>query len=191
MKIVILDAQGGGIGKQIVSALKKRYPEQYITAESAADCGGDERAGDGSDAPRGGRPSGDGRKRRRGMRRDGGFDSLPDWHGAVRRDAGRSDREHGAGGRAQQGAQDSAAGEQMPSHGCGNSKNEYGRSRCQGGGRNRGAGFGGFRLKRIDLFVTQGFRLCGGEQRAMKTDEVCDRPLETFGFASHVTGRWR
>ena len=28
----MIDAQGGGIGKQIVSALKKRYPEQYITA---------------------------------------------------------------------------------------------------------------------------------------------------------------
>ena len=30
----------------------------------------------------------------------------------------------------------------------------------------------------------QGFRLCGGDQRAMKTDEVCDRPLETFGAFS-------
>ena len=29
--------------------------------------------------------------------------------------------------------------------------------------------------------IMQGFRLCGGDQRAMKTDEVCDRPLETFG----------
>ena len=27
----------------------------------------------------------------------------------------------------------------------------------------------------------RGFRRCGGDQRAMKTDEVCDRPLETFG----------
>ncbi len=27
----------------------------------------------------------------------------------------------------------------------------------------------------------QGFRLCGGDEGAMKTDEVCDRPLETFG----------
>jgi len=27
----------------------------------------------------------------------------------------------------------------------------------------------------------QGFRACGRDQRAMKTDEVCDRPLETFG----------
>ena len=28
---------------------------------------------------------------------------------------------------------------------------------------------------------TQGFRLCGGESGAMKTGEVCGRPLETFG----------
>ena len=33
MNILVIDVQGGGIGKQIVSALKKRYPEQYITAE--------------------------------------------------------------------------------------------------------------------------------------------------------------
>lgn len=32
MNILVIDAQGGGIGKQIVGALKKRYPEQYITA---------------------------------------------------------------------------------------------------------------------------------------------------------------
>ena len=32
MNILVIDAQGGGIGKQMVSALKKRYPEQYITA---------------------------------------------------------------------------------------------------------------------------------------------------------------
>lgn len=32
MNVLVIDAQGGGIGKQIVSALKKRYPEQYITA---------------------------------------------------------------------------------------------------------------------------------------------------------------
>lgn len=30
-------------------------------------------------------------------------------------------------------------------------------------------------------FCLQGLRLCGGDQRAMKTGEVCDRPLETFG----------
>ena len=34
------------------------------------------------------------------------------------------------------------------------------------------------------LIVAEGFRLCGGDQRAMKTDEVCDRPLETFGAAT-------
>ena len=27
-------------------------------------------------------------------------------------------------------------------------------------------------------------RLCGGDQRAMKTDEVCDHCLETFGAAT-------
>ena len=27
----------------------------------------------------------------------------------------------------------------------------------------------------------QGFRLCGGDEGAMKTDEVCDRPLDPFG----------
>ena len=32
MNILVIDAQGGGIGKQIVGALKKRYPEQHITA---------------------------------------------------------------------------------------------------------------------------------------------------------------
>lgn len=32
MNILVIDAQGGGIGKQIVSALKKHYPEQYIIA---------------------------------------------------------------------------------------------------------------------------------------------------------------
>lgn len=32
MNILVIDAQGGGIGKQIVSAVKKHYPEQYITA---------------------------------------------------------------------------------------------------------------------------------------------------------------
>jgi len=33
-------------------------------------------------------------------------------------------------------------------------------------------------------FRKQGFRACGSDQRAMKTDEVCDRPLETFGTAT-------
>ena len=32
MKILIIDAQGGGIGKQVVSALKNRLPENEITA---------------------------------------------------------------------------------------------------------------------------------------------------------------
>ncbi len=32
MNILVIDAQGGGIGKQIISALKKHYPEQHITA---------------------------------------------------------------------------------------------------------------------------------------------------------------
>ena len=34
------------------------------------------------------------------------------------------------------------------------------------------------------LLRKQGFRACGRDQRAMKTDEVCDRPLETFGAAT-------
>lgn len=34
------------------------------------------------------------------------------------------------------------------------------------------------------LFRKQGFRLCGGDKRAMETDEVCDRPLETLGAHS-------
>ena len=33
------------------------------------------------------------------------------------------------------------------------------------------------------VFV-QGFRLCGGDKGAMKTDEVCGRPLDPFAFAS-------
>ena len=32
MKILIIDAQGGGIGKQVVSAIKNRFPENEITA---------------------------------------------------------------------------------------------------------------------------------------------------------------
>ena len=32
MKILIIDAQGGGIGMQVVSALKNRFPENEITA---------------------------------------------------------------------------------------------------------------------------------------------------------------
>ena len=32
MNILIIDAQGGGLGKQIVSAIKKTYPDMTITA---------------------------------------------------------------------------------------------------------------------------------------------------------------
>lgn len=32
MNILVVDAQGGGIGKQVVSAIKKRFPEVEITA---------------------------------------------------------------------------------------------------------------------------------------------------------------
>ncbi|MGN1167642.1 MAG: DUF3842 family protein [Lachnospiraceae bacterium] len=32
MNILVIDAQGGGIGKQIVSAIKKNYPDILITA---------------------------------------------------------------------------------------------------------------------------------------------------------------
>ena len=36
----------------------------------------------------------------------------------------------------------------------------------------------------LGLYRGRGFRLCGGEEGAMKTDEVCGRPLETFGAAT-------
>lgn len=32
MNILVIDAQGGGLGKQIVSAIKKSYPDRKITA---------------------------------------------------------------------------------------------------------------------------------------------------------------
>ncbi|MBR5020417.1 MAG: DUF3842 family protein, partial [Oscillospiraceae bacterium] len=32
MKILIIDAQGGGIGKQLVTAMKREFPEVEITA---------------------------------------------------------------------------------------------------------------------------------------------------------------
>lgn len=32
MELVIIDAQGGGIGRQLVTALKRAYPRQSITA---------------------------------------------------------------------------------------------------------------------------------------------------------------
>ena len=34
----------------------------------------------------------------------------------------------------------------------------------------------------------QGFRLCGGDEGAMKTDEVCDRPRHPFAAHHHATG---
>ncbi len=36
----------------------------------------------------------------------------------------------------------------------------------------------------LGLYCCRGIRLCGGEEGAMKTDEVCGRPLETFGAAT-------
>lgn len=35
MEIVIIDAQGGGIGRQLVSTLKRAYPQQALTAVGA------------------------------------------------------------------------------------------------------------------------------------------------------------
>lgn len=32
MKILVIDAQGGGIGRQVIAAIKKNYPAQAITA---------------------------------------------------------------------------------------------------------------------------------------------------------------
>lgn len=32
MKILVIDAQGGGIGKQVVAAVKKRFPRAEVTA---------------------------------------------------------------------------------------------------------------------------------------------------------------
>ncbi len=32
MNILVIDAQGGGIGRQIVAAVKKQFPEQEVTA---------------------------------------------------------------------------------------------------------------------------------------------------------------
>lgn len=32
MNLLVIDAQGGGIGRQIVSAVKKNFPEQSVTA---------------------------------------------------------------------------------------------------------------------------------------------------------------
>lgn len=32
MNLLVIDAQGGGIGRQIISAVKKAFPEQFVTA---------------------------------------------------------------------------------------------------------------------------------------------------------------
>ncbi|MCM1136165.1 MAG: DUF3842 family protein [Clostridium sp.] len=32
MNILVIDAQGGGIGRQVIAALKKNFPEQTVTA---------------------------------------------------------------------------------------------------------------------------------------------------------------
>ena len=32
MNILVIDAQGGGVGKQLVSAIKKRFPQSEVTA---------------------------------------------------------------------------------------------------------------------------------------------------------------
>jgi hypothetical protein len=34
------------------------------------------------------------------------------------------------------------------------------------------------------IFPGRGNRLCGGGKGAMKTDEVCGRPLDPFGYCS-------
>ena len=36
MNILVIDAQGGGIGKQLVSAIKKNMPKVYIHRDAAA-----------------------------------------------------------------------------------------------------------------------------------------------------------
>ena len=36
--------------------------------------------------------------------------------------------------------------------------------------------------------LLQGFRLCGGDKGAMKTDEVCGRPLDPFGADTPKVG---
>lgn len=32
MNILVIDAQGGGIGRQVIGAIRKNFPEQWITA---------------------------------------------------------------------------------------------------------------------------------------------------------------
>jgi len=36
-------------------------------------------------------------------------------------------------------------------------------------------------------FALQGFRACGRDKGAMKTDEVCGRPLDPFAAHTHVS----
>ena len=45
-------------------------------------------------------------------------------------------------------------------------------------------------LKKSDKIslATQGLRACGRDQRAMKTGEVCGRPLDCFAFAPMQVG---
>ena len=39
-------------------------------------------------------------------------------------------------------------------------------------------------FSQMEFFRGRGNRLCGGDKGAMKTDEVCGRPLDHFAFAS-------
>ena len=41
---------------------------------------------------------------------------------------------------------------------------------------------GGFGFMRLDFACRRGFRSCGSDKGAMKTDEVCARPLDSFGL---------
>lgn len=54
MNILVMDAQGGGIGKQVVTAVRTRFPDVTITAV------GTNARGDDRDAPRRGRRRRDG-----------------------------------------------------------------------------------------------------------------------------------
>ena len=38
----------------------------------------------------------------------------------------------------------------------------------------------------LGLYCCRGFRLCGGEEGAMKTDEVCGRPRHPFAVHTHA-----
>ena len=39
-------------------------------------------------------------------------------------------------------------------------------------------------FSQMEFFRGRGNRLCGGGKGAMKTDEVCGRPLDPFGYCS-------